>query len=230
MVINKLTIPKALGACHLDDTLSPNKVHYQVEWAKKLLPGHCEIIIVEYVGHNSSKDLPLTDSSNCSDQSHSFESTTFLRSKSNFIWKTLRQASKPRVAAKVEKEENDTFYKQTMKEATVLVLGIQQELSWSICSWLNVKYGLHQAGRKFHSKTTVNHLAASRKSGLNPMKRGPPIEIPTFLLEAHPLKFLHFYWSWLQHTLRVCHVGTCKISGKQIKRLIDSSICCSSWE
>jgi hypothetical protein len=143
VVTNKLSIPEALGACHLDDTFTPNEVYYQVERAKKLLPGRREGLVVECVGDESGDDSPLTDSSNSTEQTSSSRSTksTLSSSKSNTSQKTSHQASKARVAVKAEREENNTIYKQALKEATLLVLGKQRELSRTICRRLNVASG-----------------------------------------------------------------------------------------
>ncbi len=84
-----------------------------------MLPGRCEGVSVECVGNNSGNNLSLTDSSNSSDQTKSSQSSTLSSSKSNASQKALHQAFKARLAAKAEKEENDTVYKQVLKEATV---------------------------------------------------------------------------------------------------------------
>ena len=133
MITNKLTVPEALGACHLDGTFTPNEVYYQVKRARKVapvLPDRREGIIVDCIGEESgSDDSPLTNRSNSSDQTHSSRSTTSTSSASR---KTSHQASKFRVTAKVEKDKNDLMYKQALKEATLLVSSKGQESSRSI--------------------------------------------------------------------------------------------------
>jgi hypothetical protein len=122
------------------------------------------------------------------------------------------------VAAKAEKEENNRIYKQALKEATSLVLDAKPESSRKICRRLNIKYGLHQAGRKKLCKTTINRLAQSGKSGLSPLKRGPPAKIPKFLLDI------------ISTHIEVCQVGSGELSGKQIRRLIGAAISGSAYE
>ena len=227
MIVNNLTIPEAIGACHLDGIITRNQVYYQVERARnllpdrKLLPDRREGLLVECVANDSGDDSPLSEGSSSdrgssSNQTNSSRSISLSTSKTSR--KTSRQASKARVAAKAEKEENNRIYKQALKEATSLVLDAKPESSRNICRRLNIKYGLHQAGRKKLCKTTINCLAQSGKSGLSPMKRGPPAKIPKFLLDI------------ISTHIEVCQVGSGELSGKQIRRLIGAAISGSAYE
>jgi hypothetical protein len=189
VLVNKLQLSEAIGACHLDGSLSVDSLHYHVEKARRLLLVDSREGLVVKIQKDDEEDdiiiynniLPLSNSS-------VERPKTKARRKSK-TRQTSHQASVTRLEQKATKESNNKLYREAFKEATLLVSESKQkgddeaiESSQQTCLRLNKKYGLNEPGRRQLSKSTVNRLVNAGRAGLSPRKRGPDPRIPVVLL------------------------------------------------
>ena len=222
MIVNKLQLNEALGACGLHDEVSYSKLQHNVQLAKenptilsfftpidvdaKIINNKENRNVIELDGSGDVSPLTL---SSLSEQSSSSSST---RKKHR---KSPKQACLERLALKQQKNEYDLRLKAAFKEATNLAADGDPQPVETMLVGINAKYNLD--GKKKVPRSSVYRAVKNGVAGKSPPKRGPAPKVPLLLLKA------------VAAHVEVNLVKNGELRGKDIKRLIGASAKSTVW-